>query len=154
MTNSIVEAAVDDKGQFCRSVHSAAPKGPQMRQLHFVAEILIATPGILESFIKSWRLSLENVGFFVLNEADRMLDMGFEPQLQLVFRTIPYHRQTIMLSSTWTRKVRQLASQLVTVHAVYVFAGGVEEKLVANKAITQNVEVRNLHLLFPAASDA
>ena len=52
-------------------------------------------------------------------------------------RSIPAQRQTLFFSATWPREVKAIASQFVTNRTVHVFLGGVEEKLVANKAITQ-----------------
>ena len=135
-----------EKVQFCRCVYGGAPKGPQLRDIQYGVHIVIATPGRLNDFLESRQINLQQVSYLVLDEADRMLDMGFEPQIQRIVRTIPPQRQTLFFSATWPKEVKQIASQFVTNHTVHVFVGGVEEKLVANKAITQNVEVRNLHL--------
>jgi len=62
-------------------------------------------------------------------------------QIQKIVRSIPPQRQTLFFSATWPREVKQIASQFVTHNTVHVFVGGVEEKLVANKAITQYVEL-------------
>lgn len=62
-------------------------------------------------------------------------------QIQRIVRTIPRQRQTLFFSATWPREVKQIASQFVINQTVHVFIGGVEEKLVANKAITQHVKV-------------
>ena len=56
-------------------------------------------------------------------------------------RSIPPQRQTLFFSATWPREVKAIAAQFVTHDTVHVFVGGVEEKLVANKAITQFVEI-------------
>ena len=72
-----------------------------------------------------------------------MLDMGFEPQIQRIVRTLPRQRQTLFFSATWPREVKHIASQFVVNQTVHVFIGGVEEKLVANKSITQYVSVVN-----------
>ena len=62
-------------------------------------------------------------------------------QIQKIVRSIPPQRQTLFFSATWPREVKSIASQFVTHNTVHVFVGGVEEKLVANKAITQFVEI-------------
>ncbi|GFH21465.1 uncharacterized protein HaLaN_18775, partial [Haematococcus lacustris] len=106
-------------------LYGGAPKGPQLRDISMGVHIV----------------RLGNVSYLVLDEADRMLDMGFEPQIQKIVRTIPRQRQTLFFSATWPREVKQIASQFVTNQTVHIFIGGVEEKLVANKSITQYVKV-------------
>ncbi|KAJ9529034.1 hypothetical protein QJQ45_007096 [Haematococcus lacustris] len=122
-------------------LYGGAPKGPQLRDISMGAHIAIATPGRLNDFLEGGQVRLSNVSYLVLDEADRMLDMGFEPQIQKIVRTIPRQRQTLFFSATWPREVKQIASQFVTNQTVHIFIGGVEEKLVANKSITQFVKV-------------
>lgn len=74
-----------------------------------------------------------------------MLDMGFEPQIQRIVARLPPQRQTLFFSATWPKEVKQIAAQFVRNHTVHVFVGGVEEKPVANKSITQVVMVVNGH---------
>lgn len=120
-------------------VYGGAPKHAQLRDLQYGVEIVIATPGRLNDFLESNQVRLGQVSYLVLDEADRMLDMGFEPQIQKIVRTIPRQRQTLFFSATWPREVKSIAAQFVTHQTVHIFVGGVEEKLVANKAITQYV---------------
>jgi ATP-dependent RNA helicase DDX5/DBP2 len=91
------------------------------------------------------QVKLGQVSYLVLDEADRMLDMGFEPQIQRIVARLPQQRQTLFFSATWPKEVKSIASQFVRNHPVRVFVGGVDEKLVANKAITQMVMVVNQH---------
>ena len=72
-----------------------------------------------------------------------MLDMGFEPQIQKIVARMPRQRQTLFYSATWPKEVKSIASQFVVNQTVHVFIGGVDDRLVANKAITQTVEIVN-----------
>ncbi|RZS05587.1 hypothetical protein BHM03_00036118 [Ensete ventricosum] len=85
------------------------------------------------------RVSLRQVSYLVLDEADRMLDMGFEPQIRKIVKEVPHRRQTLMFTATWPKEVRKIAADLL-VHPVQVNIGRTDE-LVANSAITQYVEV-------------
>ena len=69
-----------------RCVYGGAPKGPQARDLRAGVEIVIATPGRLIDMLQSGVTNLARVTHLVLDEADRMLDMGFEPQIQAIVR--------------------------------------------------------------------
>uniref|UniRef100_A0A061RKI9 RNA helicase n=1 Tax=Tetraselmis sp. GSL018 TaxID=582737 RepID=A0A061RKI9_9CHLO len=124
-------------------VYGGAPKGPQLRDIGMGVQIVIATPGRLNDFLESGQIRLHQVSYLVLDEADRMLDMGFEPQIQKIVAQIPRQRQTLFYSATWPREVKNIASQFVVNQTVHVFIGGVDDRLVANKAITQNVEIVN-----------
>ena len=66
-----------------RCCYGGAPKGPQLRDLQYGVQIVIATPGRLNDFLESGQVRLGQVSYLVLDEADRMLDMGFEPQARL-----------------------------------------------------------------------
>lgn len=69
-------------------VYGGAPKGPQIRDLKNGVEIVIATPGRLIDMLESRITSLRRVTYLVLDEADRMLDMGFEPQIRTIVKQV------------------------------------------------------------------
>jgi len=97
-------------------------------------EVVIATPGRLNDFLSAQQIRISQVSYLVLDEADRMLDMGFEPQIQQIVAQLPAQRQTLFFSATWPKEVKSIAAQFVVNDTVHIFIGGVEEKLVANKA--------------------
>ncbi len=70
-------------------MYGGAPKGPQLRDIQYGVQIVIATPGRLNDFLEGGQVRLQQVSYLVLDEADRMLDMGFEPQIQRIVRTLP-----------------------------------------------------------------
>ncbi|CAO2203724.1 unnamed protein product [Urochloa humidicola] len=123
----------------CTCLYGGAPKGPQLRDLDRGVDVVVATPGRLNDILEMRRVSLKQVSYLVLDEADRMLDMGFEPQIRKIVKEIPHRRQTLMYTATWPKEVRRIADDLL-VHPVQVTIGSVDE-LVANSAITQHVEV-------------
>ncbi|GMP30293.1 hypothetical protein CsSME_00005024 [Camellia sinensis var. sinensis] len=123
----------------CTCLYGGAPKVHQLRDLDRGTDIVVATPGRLNDIIEMKRVSLHQVSYLVLDEADRMLDMGFEPQIRKIVKEVPTRRQTLMYTATWPKEVRKIAADLL-VNPVQVNIGNVDE-LVANKAITQYVEI-------------
>ncbi|KAK6913092.1 DEAD/DEAH box helicase domain, partial [Dillenia turbinata] len=123
----------------CTCLYGGAPKGPQLRDLDRGTDIVVATPGRLNDILEMKRISLRQVSYLVLDEADRMLDMGFEPQIRKIVKEVPARRQTLMYTATWPKEVRKIAADLL-VNPVQVNIGNVDE-LVANKSITQHVEL-------------
>lgn len=119
-------------------VYGGAPKGGQLRDLRRGSEIVIATPGRLIDMLESGATNLRRVTYLVMDEADRMLDMGFEPQIRKIVDQIRPDRQTLMFSATWPREVQRLASDYLRDY-MQVTIGSLE--LSANTNITQLVEV-------------
>ncbi|KAH8910326.1 hypothetical protein BR93DRAFT_875169 [Coniochaeta sp. PMI_546] len=118
-------------------VYGGVPKGPQIRDLSRGVEVCIATPGRLIDMLESGKTNLRRVTYLVLDEADRMLDMGFEPQIRKIIGQIRPDRQTLMWSATWPKEVRNLANDFLT-DMIQVNIGSLE--LSANHRITQIVE--------------
>merc|ERR1712098_80013 len=94
-------------------VYGGAPKGPQLRDLERGAEICIATPGRLIDFLEAGKTNLRRTTYLVLDEADRMLDMGFEPQIRKIVGQIRKDRQTLMFSATWPKEIQKLANDFM-----------------------------------------
>lgn len=77
------------------------------------ADVVIATPGRLISHINLGNVDLSKVSFFILDEADRMLDMGFSDDIMQIVKVLPKERQTIMFSATMPAKIQQLAKTIL-----------------------------------------
>lgn len=85
----------------------------QIKQMARQPDVIIGTPGRLKDLLDRHVLKLAKVGFFVLDEADRMLDMGFLPTIQLLIKSLPKERQSLGLSATMTPKIRELLGELL-----------------------------------------
>ena len=113
-------------------------KYKQRNELQRGCEIVISTPGRLIDFLQSGVTNLFRVSYLVLDEADRMLDMGFEPQIRRILSQIRPDRQTLMLSATWPKEVQQLARDFIR-NPIQLQVGNSELSL--NSDITQGVEI-------------
>ncbi|XP_029014430.1 probable ATP-dependent RNA helicase DDX17 isoform X2 [Betta splendens] len=137
-----VQQVAYDYGKLSRikstCVYGGAPKGPQLCDLERGVEICIATPGRLIDFLEAGKTNLRRCTYLVLDEADRMLDMGFEPQIRKIVDQIRPDRQTLMWSATWPKEVRQLAEDFLKDY-VQINVGALE--LSANHNILQIVDV-------------
>lgn len=119
-------------------VYGGVPKSRQVRDLRSGVEIVIATPGRLIDHLEQGNTNLKRVTYLVLDEADRMLDMGFEPQLRRIVSQIRPDRQVLMWSATWPKEVQNLARDYL--HEFYqVTVGSLD--LTGNKDVTQLIEV-------------
>src|SRR5882672_5853674 len=89
------------------------PMGRQVRALMNGVDVLVATPGRLLDLVQSNALRLNQVGFLVLDEADRMLDMGFIHDIRRIVAKLPTERQTLFFSATMPQEIAQLAQQML-----------------------------------------
>ena len=87
---------------------------PQIAELRAGVEILVATPGRLLDHLGQKTVNLSQVQFLVLDEADRMLDMGFLPDIKRILSVLPAKRQSLLFSATYSDEIRGLARQLLT----------------------------------------
>lgn len=96
------------------SVYGGVSQGPQVRALKEGTEIIIACPGRLLDLIGQHAADLSAVEMVVLDEADRMLDMGFLPPVQQILEHVPAQRQTLLFSATFEPEVEKLAKRVLT----------------------------------------
>lgn len=91
-------------------VYGGVDIGPQIAALRSGAEVLIATPGRLLDHLQQKNTSLSQVQIVVLDEADRMLDMGFLPDISRILNELPRQRQSLMFSATFSEEIKKLAA--------------------------------------------
>ena len=146
-TRELVSQIYDESRKFAyRSwvrpcvVYGGADIGSQLRQIERGCDLLVATPGRLVDLIERGRISLCNIKYLVLDEADRMLDMGFEPQIRRIVEgeDMPAvaDRQTLMFSATFPRDIQMLARDFLKDY-IFLSVGRVGS---TSENITQKVE--------------
>ncbi|SNV50955.1 ATP-dependent RNA helicase rhlE [Chryseobacterium taklimakanense] len=96
------------------AIFGGVKQGAQENALKRGVDILVATPGRLLDFISQGIISLKNLEIFVLDEADRMLDMGFVHDVKRVVKLLPQKRQTLFFSATFPKEIQELANSMLT----------------------------------------
>jgi ATP-dependent RNA helicase DDX3X len=144
-TRELASQIYDEALKFCYCtgirpvvVYGGANIANQMRELERGADLLVATPGRLVDLIERGRIKLDIIQFLVLDEADRMLDMGFEPQIRRIVEQegMPCERQTFMFSATFPTEIQRLASDFMRDY-IFLAVGRVGA---ASKDVTQTIE--------------
>ncbi|MBI4041962.1 MAG: DEAD/DEAH box helicase [Deltaproteobacteria bacterium] len=144
-----VAGVLKSLSRFCPQVKSAVLIGgvamqPQISALRQQPKILIATPGRLLDHLNRGTVSLSRTDILVLDEADRMLDMGFAPQLRQLLRYLPKVRQTLLFSATWSSSMDRLSAQhlrdpiRITIGPISQAASQIEQTMVATTTKLKN----------------
>ena len=94
-------------------VHGGVNIHPQIAKLRRGVNILVATPGRLLDLVNQRVLNLSTVEIVVLDESDRMLDMGFLPDIRRIFKLLPERRQNLLFSATFSKEIKELADKLL-----------------------------------------
>lgn len=97
----------------CTSIYGGVSKGPQIRALESGVEIVVACPGRLLDHFREGDIDLSWVNVLVLDEADRMCDMGFLPDIRRILQAVPAERQTLFFSATMPGEIRMLADSIL-----------------------------------------
>ena len=108
--DSVRTYSKDMRGLFCVPLVGGAPYNGQITALKKGVQVIVATPGRLLDHINAGRVDLSSLEILVLDEADRMLDMGFADDISDILRAAPTDRQTIMCSATWDGPVGKIAA--------------------------------------------
>ncbi|KAI9596196.1 P-loop containing nucleoside triphosphate hydrolase protein [Syncephalis fuscata] len=117
--------------------YGGASKMEQFKELRAGVEILVATPGRLIDLVKMKATNLRRVTYLVLDEADRMFDLGFEPQVQSICNNVRPDRQTLLFSATFKPRVEHLA-RTVTTDPIRITVGNIGQ---ANEDVSQQVHI-------------
>lgn len=139
-----IQSVVRDYGHLTKPeirhtcIFGGSSKVPQARDLERGVEVIIATPGRLIDFLENRITSLQRCTYLVLDEADRMLDMGFEPQIRKIIEQIRPDRQVVMWSATWPKEVQALAEDFLTDY-IQINIGSMN--LSANHNIRQIIDI-------------
>lgn len=138
LVQQIHQVALDFPSLASVPVYGGTKKEHQVDEIHRMQpKMIIATPGRLIDLLQGGIITLEDVTTAIIDEADRLLDMGFEDQLRRIFESLPPSRQTLMFSATWPTEVQSLASEFLT-NPIHLTIGSGE--LYANPKIKQNIK--------------
>ena len=115
-TRELALQVYETLGKFARPLNlrgavliGGAPMNPQIRDLRGNPNVIIATPGRLIDHLQQKTTRLDRISILVLDEADRMLDMGFAPQIKQILAEVPSDKQTMLFSATASKEIMQLA---------------------------------------------
>ncbi|MGY0565361.1 MAG: DEAD/DEAH box helicase, partial [Paraglaciecola chathamensis] len=119
-TRELAEQVALEIRRLGRAIHNikvltlcgGTPMGPQIGSLEHGAHIIVGTPGRIMDHLYKRRLDLSEVNTLVLDEADRMLDMGFEDEMDAVIKSVPAQRQTLLFSATYPESIAAISGQV------------------------------------------
>lgn len=120
-TRELADQVAQEIRRLGRTVHNikvltlcgGAPLGPQIGSLEHGAHIVVGTPGRIEEHLHKGTLRLDGLTALVLDEADRMLDMGFQPALEAILEWVPERRQTLLFSATFPEQIQNIARRVM-----------------------------------------
>lgn len=120
-TRELADQVAKEIRRLARTIHNikvltlcgGMPIGPQIGSLEHGAHIIVGTPGRVEEHLRKGTMNLEDLNTFVLDEADRMLDMGFQPALDAIAEYLPGERQTLLFSATYPSQIQAIAKQIM-----------------------------------------
>jgi ATP-independent RNA helicase DbpA len=121
-TRELADQVAKEIRKLARAIHNikvltlcgGTPMGPQIGSLEHGAHIIVGTPGRIEDHLTRGRLNLSEVNTLVLDEADRMLEMGFQPALELIFSSCPDKRQNLLFSATFPEQIKPITEHIMT----------------------------------------
>jgi superfamily II DNA/RNA helicase len=138
-----IEKFWHELSQFVKEVNCVAlvggvPMESQLRKMKTAPRLIIATPGRLVDHLQLKNFNLKTVGLLVLDEADRMLDMGFAAQIDEVVQALPRQRQSLLFSATWNNEINTLAKTYLNHQALRITVGETSQAATTVKQILLN----------------
>ncbi len=120
-TRELADQVAKELRRLARAIHNikvlticgGTPFGPQIGSLEHGAHIVVGTPGRVEEHLRKGTLKLDSLSVFVLDEADRMLDMGFQETLDAIIARVPAQRQTLLFSATFPDQIQAIAGRIM-----------------------------------------
>ena len=121
-TRELADQVAKELRKLARAIHNikiltlcgGTPFGPQIGSLEHGAHIIVGTPGHIEEHVIKGTLQLENLNLLVLDEADRMLEMGFQAALDNIVERTPLDRQTLLFSATFPPQIKSISDSIMT----------------------------------------
>jgi ATP-independent RNA helicase DbpA len=121
-TRELADQVAKELRKLARAVHNikiltlcgGTPFGPQIGSLEHGAHVIVGTPGRIEEHVIKGTLKLDDLNLLVLDEADRMLEMGFEAALDNIIERTPQERQTLLFSATFPDKIKVISQSIMT----------------------------------------
>lgn len=143
-TRELADQVAREIRRLARSIHNikvltlcgGTPMGPQIGSLEHGAHVIVGTPGRIEDHLKKGRLKLDELNTLVLDEADRMLEMGFQPALDLILSLCPGNRQTLLFSATFPTEIQSITQKVMRT-PIRVEASRTHDKAVINQHFYQ-----------------
>ena len=120
-TRELADQVAKELRRLARAIHNikiitlcgGVPLGPQIGSLEHGAHIVVGTPGRIEEHLRKNTLKLIDLNILVLDEADRMLDMGFQASLDAIISRMPRQRQTLLFSATYPEQISSMAKRIM-----------------------------------------
>ncbi|TNE88115.1 MAG: DEAD/DEAH box helicase [Deltaproteobacteria bacterium] len=134
-------------------LYGGVPVSPQITALSRGVDIVVATPGRLLDLERKHHVFLDHVQWLVLDEADRMLDMGFIGDIRRVLRKVPRERQTLMFSATMAKEIEHLAKEILDDPALVEVAPPASTAEVVEQKVMFLRRLNKIHLLLQLIAD-
>ncbi|MCJ8294058.1 MAG: ATP-dependent RNA helicase DbpA [Colwellia sp.] len=140
-TRELADQVAKELRKLARGIHNikiltlcgGTPFGPQIGSLEHGAHVIVGTPGRLEEHVIKGTLQLDNLNLLVLDEADRMLEMGFQAALDNIIGRTPLDRQTLLFSATFPEQIKSISESIMTDPVMVKIASSEDQSTISQK---------------------